>query len=701
MSSADRRQWGLTIRRIAALWVFAFVIAMANGGLISAFTNFQGVFGSGVFPVNTGAGADLWGDTLGYEGLNRAGFALAGGGGTGNQRVQNAQSFIDFYEQTLAGNVPNPASIAPGMTYSNSEQARVQAAFTILNMLGEITDSPQGFSRAQAIARAELRFEDWRSLVNVYVAANKVTYDEAYTYRWNTLYWFSQNDIVAFQHIDLQTSNSVVFRSLDPSTPDDIVYTIKRDCANPVGDMTGLPLPPSGVFTVTPIVPQPAVAGGSESPTSVQFSPAITISSLTGATFSNINMTTIDIAYTLRRGAVTTTLANENRAGPYLAGTTHTFARTFSSAEVSAWGLQASDEVCARITIRPTGGTYTIFAATNNSSTGMANNCFTVQDLPYMSAFGADVIAGNGFGDSCAEPGGQIIASFDAANYRGSGTQFAAIATGQITRFSGGKMRGLAPRPPKGLNIANTGAAPASDEYGGGLQRTHCVFDYGSTWDTTLATGPSSNLNGWLNNSGSPHVGRFTLGATTLGGPPIARIPNGTRAVLYSQFPAGGDRILDRNIHYDNEAWTAIDEIPSFVLIVKGDIHIDRLVNRLDGIYVAVPRDDGTGGNIYTCSNGTDPYTEFQMQDNCTTPLTVNGALIANRIVLNRYAASSLRKGTQGEFPYAANNANCGRPVCAAEVINFSPELFLAPPLFDALPPSTRYESITSLPPIL
>jgi hypothetical protein len=154
----------------------------------------------------------------------------------------------------------------------------------------------------------------------------------------------------------------------------------------------------------------------------------------------------------------------------------------------------------------------------------------------------------------------------------------------------------------------------------------------------------------------------------------------------------GNDVYISGNITYATTSWANLSAIPSFRLIVEGDIYIDNnAVTQLDGLYVALSNEDGTsGGHIYTCAtsigNDVKPTTP-NFYDTCHTKLTVNGAFVAKQIHFLR---------TDGTLGFSTLDSPTSSK--AAEVFNYTPELWL--------PRGTgqvggRYMSITGLPPIL
>ena len=94
-----------------------------------------------------------------------------------------------------------------------------------------------------------------------------------------------------------------------------------------------------------------------------------------------------------------------------------------------------------------------------------------------------------------------------------------------------------------------------------------------------------------------------------------------------------------------------------------------------------------------------------EVYDNCKgSPLVVNGALVAQEVKLMR-TINSLNQSSLLESPNDFN-AGTGPNLKAAEVINYTPEIYLAPsPLKDPNSSSSAsgvqpYDAIFSLPPV-
>ena len=344
----------------------------------------------------------------------------------------------------------------------------------------------------------------------------------------------------------------------------------------------------------------------------------------------------------------------------------------------------------AQVSPGPTGQTgdyvvsYGLAGGRNFDCPGSAATTFTVSTHPYFSVLGGDVLAGAGFGDatSCVEDPTAKIRGFN-AGFKGAGTQLAAIANAQINGFSTGTQPDTgtvtalaAGGQPGGLAFANTD--PSSLGNMGGMG---CVADYveealhgnveptldEDTSSVDLAT-MSSGIYVYNNNLSS----LFTIHAS-------GQIPANRRITLVVY----GNAVIDSNIIYG--AYANMDDAPNVTIIVDGgNLHIAYPVTRLDGFYVVKP-EGVADGTLSTCSDleggnwvGTiDPAL-------CSSVLTINGAVSAKNIQLNRTA-----------------NSLSGAPT---EVFQFSPEVWAGGLLNcggDITLCSAADDYLVSLPPVL
>ncbi len=387
--------------------------------------------------------------------------------------------------------------------------------------------------------------------------------------------------------------------------------------------------------------------------------------------------------------------------------------------------IRAGDNYCAHVTISPAVG----WAGPDGDivpladSTANSGSCLKVVNEPYVHTFGSDVSAGGGFGANCTTKHGGINGFVNNTGMKptGSGVQIGALSIDRIEGFGSAILRQSTPTGSAGLSFSNENVSSGSGSpgLGGNLGGTHCVPNYFDTKppDTsenknTLVGGGVDLPDGYGNstqyyNPGGSGTGTLTINRTTLG--------NATNIVIY----VSGNVHIAGDIKYRNPNWDiagSISKIPSLYIITKGgSISIDPGVKQLDGMYVSQPANtdgSGPGGNIYTCGDAVgSPIAYKDLIPLCQNQLVVNGAFVAQHVWLLR-SFGSLRNSYPGErlnatrpasSPDCTDSGPAQNGECAAEIFNFSPELYLAQP---SLPPSSgpstgKYEYITSLSPVL
>jgi hypothetical protein len=158
------------------------------------------------------------------------------------------------------------------------------------------------------------------------------------------------------------------------------------------------------------------------------------------------------------------------------------------------------------------------------------------------------------------------------------------------------------------------------------------------------------------------------------------------------------------------------------VLKATGNIYIDKSVTQLDGIYLAKNK-------IYTCAQAPIPTTFVpvpinSLYDNCNNQLVVHGSFVANKVNFMRTygslrdekaISSSCTARIGGRFrvvlvcpPPSPSCSNAGtaaptmRQTCAAEVFEYTPDMYLSDPKTQKVNNGAIiYDAITSLPPVL
>jgi hypothetical protein len=312
------------------------------------------------------------------------------------------------------------------------------------------------------------------------------------------------------------------------------------------------------------------------------------------------------------------------------------------------------DQICEVISVNPGSGNVDVDG--NVYSAGPAKDssrlCARIVAKPYVKIFGNDAAVGGKFADKTA-----------------------------TTCTPGATDKGQSqPNPPSGLSFGNMIATGSSGAYGpapdyGGLYGTgRCIPNYFSAHSNAGA---------------DSRIGQVTI--NSVGSP--ASVPAGPNNVVF----VDGNAYIGDNITFANSnGWASISAIPNYYLIVRGNIYIDKNVHALDGVYIAQPSSLGVGGNIYTCTDGFNLIAKSNLYSSCQNKLTITGSFIANQV---RY----LR--TRGTVNNSTPNETSGSDNIA-EIFDFSQEMYLAPQpavlnSVNGGSSSSRYDSITSLPPIL
>ncbi len=442
-----------------------------------------------------------------------------------------------------------------------------------------------------------------------------------------------------------------------------------------------------------------ALTGGDDNPTGVNAASTLGITYPTGGGYTGINPGGGITPNVTRTITVTKSGSNTTNSFPY-SGRLNTNENYNDS--LSFPPLSAGDTVCLVITATPQSGTLdgsgNIVTGSGNAT---ANRCVTVANKPYVSVFGSDISAGGGFrtgASPCNQLGNIDTYTSDASGF-GSGVQFAAFALGQISKFNSAslKTRGAAlplPRFGNGLTFSNQ-TAPL-----GQFTNSKCIHDYFADSADVSDPVPSNPMS--LNAASGDYIHNGDL--TITGGM--------VRKARHVRIFVNGTLTITGPINFEPDTpgnrRNSRTDIPSLVIVAR-NIKIDQSVPNLDGVYVAQPSAaQPNGGVIYTCTNGTNVYAgnEANLFDACKIQLVVNGSFVARHVQLLR-TFGSIRNATNGEDPSdgarACNGAlNGSAPVCAGEVFNFNPEIYLSLPIGDPDPNDLNGNYFnTVLPPIL
>jgi len=321
------------------------------------------------------------------------------------------------------------------------------------------------------------------------------------------------------------------------------------------------------------------------------------------------------------------------------------------------------------------GGGHTFSSLTALDRSCFTSGTFTIHFLPifkpYFQVKAGDVVAGSTRQLQGCSKSANI--SGYSADTTSSGSEYAAIATGTISNFVSGQ--GLYSSLTNPLTFANfNNFGTNSSNYGGNFGTAPCLTNYFH---------PPSSSRG---------SNTYTITST---GPSYYSIPTNATKIKPGQhytYYVNGNVTISHNIVFQTSSITNPAQIPSFNLIVNGNIYIDSSVTQLDGLYQAL----GTGinGNIYDCNTGTgSSVIVTPVYPECSHQLTVNGSMMAqNTFHLDRTTIP----------PYPQPN---GPP---AEIFNLSPLMWFdqvtnnssGTPAFNENNNQLQYASLTSLPPI-
>jgi hypothetical protein len=659
----------------------------------------------------------------------------------------NAANFISYMQSNI--NIPYSDCIGDGgdavygftsKTACSKQQATLTGtAFMVATMMGH--NGTEYSSRSQGITAARTYFNDWSEIVRSYDSAGRINWTETWTPTTNpypdSIAFMYADDVGFFANGDMTSRTNITFYNTNGTA-----YRINRRCGNVTGAVSPLSIDlpdytvsskaPSGLAIGATWTPGATVKNASSKGTSTKSSTKLSIDGIDYDTQPMLGIAgskEIDVSFktwTATAGYHTYTIcADSNYQIEEFNELNNCTTQEFSVPTV-ALSINGSDspapiEVDGMINVgwktdgvkscRSDGGTwgsgakksingdgdgsedrttkdattvgtktYKISCVSNDGENNITDEVsIEVASKPYIQAFSGDTSAGDSFtiSNTCTQYGAGDIKTFNkglAGGYAGSGTQLAAMAKGTITEFVSGALRTSAPNKPIGLTFANS----AAGTWGGSLvNSSQCITDY---WSGAPASPPTA-----YTNNGS------TIGLNT-------------RTVVY----VDGDANINGSIFYSgsgSSSWN-MGNMPSFWLIVKGDINISNTVTELNGVYIALPRDDGTKGNIYTCTQGKDPASNgLAMATSCSNQLTVYGAVIARQIKLLR-TYGTLSNSNAGESPSTANHvcANSATPssTCAAERFIYSPDVWLSTPTLGGSSSSSGiYDSISSLPPVL
>lgn len=283
-----------------------------------------------------------------------------------------------------------------------------------------------------------------------------------------------------------------------------------------------------------------------------------------------------------------------------------------------------------------------------------ALSCYVVGKKPKVNIIGGDLFVGRTVVGANSPISTRVITATSRNNTGtyGSWAEYAIVPTGAVTNMaSGSGSVGGNASPHNLLTFANTGNTAARCSTSNGCY-THAspLLNIASRFRTNSST-PTISSGNLTSLATGVYQGSGTI---TLSG---GNVPTGRWIVINAP---SANVVISGNIKYSNGAIVGAEQLPQ-VVIIANNITINENVTQVDAWLVAPGTLTGggaiTGGVIRTC----DRQPATISTNTCNQKLTVNGPVVANRLLMLRTAGS----GT---------GAAAGDP---AEVFNFRPDAYI------------------------
>ncbi|PLS80874.1 hypothetical protein CYG49_03875 [Candidatus Saccharibacteria bacterium] len=530
---------------------------------------------------------------------------------------------------------------------SGNERLRAPAAFIVHAMLG------RSGGQANANGGKTISAADW-------VEVDRRLRLPGMTYEWNSLVNASINtggrtgNDVAFVRRPADTFRQAIVMRHN-GTP---VFIIQRECANPIGDLPGLPgeptPPPPGGSMVPILTPSPT--DNIYPPQDLQFK--FDIQNNTPVyqpptpfpTEENPNpvppppITADSTNYTIK-----ITDGNGNSLGGYPTNGSVSVPRdggiitvfNFIRASTHAWG----GRVCAELSISPANFTATGIGS-GSASTG--TKCVFIRKKPLLQVLGGDVWAGGGFATvsgTCPNNAANITGvsrQYSNGTRTGSWSEYATFALGDITEFGSAAKPLLTPEG-KDLTFSNQGGA-LGRFYGTSPAEGRCLTDVVAMFKDSgpVKPGNPSTINV---STGIEEAGVYNLTSPTIRVKNSGNSPLIAAKEIFINAP-NSTVIIEDSIKF-NTNYSRPHDIPRVVIHAK-NIIINDNVTRVDAWLSATE-------SLSTCQ-----ITGDLTVNQCDEQLLLNGPVIAEKINWRR--------------TFGAGEGTLHSP---AEQVNLRPEILL------------------------
>ncbi|OYX44161.1 hypothetical protein B7Y94_00265 [Candidatus Saccharibacteria bacterium 32-49-12] len=344
--------------------------------------------------------------------------------------------------------------------------------------------------------------------------------------------------------------------------------------------------------------------------------------------------------------------------------------QTFSQRQAIIADLPVGTRICYGLSVSPRSHSV---GTTPWRHSGLA--CAVVAKRPSLHVTGGDVIVGKGTTSNIVTSTSTKTVSGSQRTF-GSWAEYAVTASGSITGLASGAgySEGAAPG-----NFCNVSFLTITTGVSGACTVGSTKGDYNFGTDLPNV---SSRFAQTTNRGSNPTIDVATTGSGTYTGSGTitvrasTTVPQGRSIIINAP---GASVVINSNITYNNGPYSDVAQIPQ-VVIIANRIDIEAAVSRVDSWLIA----SGTNGTLKTCRSVPDSPSSSQLTSSlCNTPLSINGPVMARRLLAFRTAG-------------AGTGADSSR---AAEVFNLRPDAYLWATHQNSLGGRLQTMQTTELPP--
>lgn len=152
--------------------------------------------------------------------------------------IQKADDFINII------NIWANLSDIDGVNDRLDTQKRTAAQFIVSTMLGKTLSNDIPLNNLNRLSAYGQDFENWKKIIYYYAQNGLIEFDFQYSIGrkgWNSYYQPSYNDVAMYWDKKIDSGSSIVFK--DPNNRSRTLYEIRKECANPLGDLRPLTPP--------------------------------------------------------------------------------------------------------------------------------------------------------------------------------------------------------------------------------------------------------------------------------------------------------------------------------------------------------------------------------------------------------------------------------------------------------------------------